>query len=1195
MLATFAATAEIRVHSDSGLLMIGKTVGKYEITAELGRGGMGAVFEGRDLRLGRSVALKFLHERTARDRTAVERFFREARAASALNHPNIVTVFDIGEGESGWFIAMELIQGRTLRSLAREGLSIDRLADIGAQVATALSIAHAAGIVHRDIKPENIMVREDGYVKVLDFGLAHLAPETAGGPEKETELATCPGSLLGTLGYMSPEQGRGEPVTAATDVFSLGIILYELATGRHPFQSESQAGMLHGILTRPPVPPARVKHGIPSSLDALVMQMLEKSPHSRPASVEVAAALSGSALASATVGPQKDEIAASRRVVGRRQQLVELSNSFEAAAAGHGLMTCIAGEPGIGKTTLVEDFFSDLGARDRICTIARGRCSERLAGTEAYLPFLEALESLLDGPLADPVANAMKLLAPTWYVQVLPCSREDPSLARVMDEAKGASQERLIREMVALLLEVSRLRPLIFFCDDLHWADLSTVDLLSYIASKSGSMRLLLVCTYRPSELLLGRHPFQKVKLELQSHGLCHEIVLGFLSGEDIELYLSLEFPGHCLPPALPPLILSKTEGNPLFMADMVRYLRDRGVIAEQEGRWTLAQSVPDLERELPESVRSMIQRKVDQLGDDDRRLLVVASVQGHEFDSAVVAKTLGIEAPDVEDRLEVLDRIHGFVRLLSERQFPDSTLALRYCFVHILYQNALYGSLTTTRKASLSAAVAQTLLGLCDGRSSENAAELALLFEAARDFARASDCFVAAATNAAIVCANQESIGMLQRAIQNAEKLTGDVRHARVQAAAVQLARLYEPLTRWSESFEAYALAEKAAEQLHDAPGQIQAICGQANARFLGKNMEASREHCQRAFELARAQPSEEALASVEMVYYNERLSAGDFEAALDCYDRAVPVLREKGLSPASLLGLNFRGGLHTWRLEHRQAEHVLDWALEKARHVGDRLRILQNHFIRGMSLGHEGRMGEALLELTETRRLAELNGERFVLARLPNTLGWLHRELLDLEGALELDLEGAGLAHEVGDNEAEISSRINAGQVYLLLGEPQRALEHLQRAGNLLERFDWFNWLFQVRLKAEMTSYWIARGDLQRAQVEASASLEVANRALLRKHIAWGRKLTGDIAAMQDRMDAARQEYDAALRILAEYPCPTVEWRIRQARADLARRMGETSLADDHLACSRIIMESLAASVPDDRLRRTLLRSAS
>jgi tRNA A-37 threonylcarbamoyl transferase component Bud32/tetratricopeptide (TPR) repeat protein len=1174
--------------------MIGKTVGKYQITTELGRGGMGVVYEGRDLKLGRSVALKFLDERTIHDRTAVERFFREARAASALNHPNIVTVFDIGEGEFGWFIAMELIQGRTLRSFTGEGLSIERIADVGVQVAKALSIAHAAGIVHRDIKPENIMVREDGYVKVLDFGLAHLAPESVDGLERETELATRPGSLLGTLGYMSPEQGRGETITAATDVFSLGIVLYELATGRHPFQADSQVGMLHGILSQSPIPPARAKLGIPSTLDALVMKMLEKNPQRRPTSIEVAVALSDSALKSATARPQAGLIAARRRVVGRSQQLAELGNSFEAAAAGRGLTICIAGEPGIGKTTLVEDFFSDLDAQDRACSIARGRCSERLAGTEAYLPVLEALESLLDGPLAESVANAMKLMAPTWYVQVVPHSREDPSLARVVDEAKGASQERLKREMVALLLEISRIRPLIFFCDDLHWADLSTVDLLSYIGSRVGSMRLLLVCTYRPSELLLGRHPFQRVKLELQSHGLCREIVLGFLSREDIERYLSLEFQGHGLPSSFPQLILSKTEGNPLFMADMVRYLRDRGIIAEREGRWTLAQSIPDLERDLPESVRSMIQRKVDQLSDVDRRMLVVASVRGHEFDSAVVAKTVGIEPADVEDRLEALDRIHGFVHLSGEREFPDSTFALRYCFVHILYQNALYGSLTATRRASLSAAVAQTLLGFCAGQNSETAAELALLFEAGRDFARASDCFIAAATNAAIVCANQECSGMLRRAIENAEKLTGDARSSRVHVAAVQLARLYETLAQWSEAVEAYALAEQAAEQLNDAPSQIQAICGKANALFLGKNMEACREQCQRAFELARAQPSEEALASVEMVLYNERLCAGDFEAALDCYDRAVPVLREKGLSPASLLGLNFRGSLHTWRLEHRQAEHVLDWALEKARDVGDRLRILQNHFIRGMSLGHEGRLGEALLKLTEARRLAELNGERFVLARLPNTLGWLHRELLDLEGALKLDLEGAGLAHDINDNEAEISSRINAGQVYLLLGEPQRALDHLQQAENLLERFNWFTWVFQVRLKAELASYWIARGDLQRAHLEASASLEISNRALLRKHIAWGRKLIGDIAAMQERMDSARQEYDAGLRILEAYPCPTVEWRIRKARADLARRMGENSLADEHFACSRIILESLAASVPDDRLRRTLLHSA-
>ena len=157
-----------------------------------------------------------------------------------------------------------------------------------------------------------------------------------------------------------------------------------------------------------------------------------------------------------------------------------------------------------------------------------------------------------------------------------------------------------------------------------------------------------------------------------------------------------------------------------------------------------------------------------------------------------------------------------------------------------------------------------------------------------------------------------------------------------------------------------------------------------------------------------------------------------------------------------------------------------------------------------------------------------------------------------------------------------------------------PERALEQLQGAENLLARFSWFTWVFQVRLKTEMASYWIARGDLRRAQLEALASLEIANRAVLRKHIAWGRTLIGDIAAMEDRTDAARQEYDAALRILEQYPCPTVEWRIRKARACLAQRLRDTSLADEQLARSRIVVQSLAESVRDPRLRRTLLQSA-
>jgi predicted ATPase len=201
-------------------------------------------------------------------------------------------------------------------------------------------------------------------------------------------------------------------------------------------------------------------------------------------------------------------------------------------------------------------------------------------------------------------------------------------------------------------------------------------------------------------------------------------------------------------------------------MADLVRYLRDRQVLTQEQGRWTLAQSVPDLRRDLPESVRGMIQRKIDQLGEDDRRSLVAASVQGYEFDSAVVARVLDRDAAEVEERLDELDRVHAFVRMVREQEFPDRTLTLRYRFVHVLYQNALYASLGPTRRASLSAAVTQALLGYYGEKSASVAAELALLLEAARDFSRAADYFLVAAQNAAHICANQEAVALARRGL---------------------------------------------------------------------------------------------------------------------------------------------------------------------------------------------------------------------------------------------------------------------------------------------------------------------------------------------------------------------------------------------------------------------------------------------
>ena len=379
---------------------------------------------------------------------------------------------------------------------------------------------------------------------------------------------------------------------------------------------------------------------------------------------------------------------------------------------------------------------------------------------------LEALEGLLQSGSNPSAARVMKQVAPTWYAQVVPMSSSADDSARILAELKAASQERMKRELGVFFQEVARQCPLILFLDDLHWADVSTIDVLSFLAGKLDALNTLIVVTYRPSDMLLAKHPFLQIKPDLQARGVCHELALEFLTLEEVETYLALEFPGNRFPRETAALIHAKTDGNPLFMADLTHYLRDRGVIATESGCWDLAKPLPDLERDLPESVRAMIQRKLEQLGEEDRRLLVGASVQGYEFDSTLVAKALDLDPADVEEQLESLDRVYALVRLVGEREFPGRLPSLRYRFVHVLYQNTLYASIKPTRRAQLSAAVAEAMIALYGKQSANVASELAFLFEAARNWSPASEHYLIAAQNAAAVFANQESTELAQRGL---------------------------------------------------------------------------------------------------------------------------------------------------------------------------------------------------------------------------------------------------------------------------------------------------------------------------------------------------------------------------------------------------------------------------------------------
>ena len=888
-------------------------------------------------------------------------------------------------------------------------------------------------------------------------------------------------------------------------------------------------------------------------------------------------------------------------LVGREQTLNELWSCFRAARNGKLEIVFLSGEPGIGKTSVAREFCRQLSDRDPAVRTAVGQCVEGFGSKEAFYPVLDAVGQLCNGPDGGRVVDTLASRAPTWLVQ-FPALLTERHRETLKQEILGATRERMLREIADALETIARAMPLLLVLEDLHWADPSTLDLISALARGRGSSRMMLVVTYRSTDLIRSTQPLHALKRDLVARQLCREIVLAPLQHPEIALYLTARGASDDTARELASWLHRHTEGNPLFLITVLEHLLGLGLVEEEHG-WRLKRTAAEMSLDVPESLRQMIGAQIERLSDEEQRILEVGSIAGMSFAPAICAATIGVDSLAFDDCCAALAERGQVLRLDAMMDLPNGDIVQRYAFVHALYREVLYQRQPPARRVILHRRRAERLEEVFRGALDDVTAELAHQFEKGADWGRAVRYRRRAAELAVQRYALEEARAHLQHALDLAARLPSPTRtvieteilaslgemdvvtfdpravdtvsrlrehaarHGILDAEAKALVHLVLPLA-WTDGRKALEVIDQALK-LSDgevdllARARIRAACMHRRIAVRGWSSEDAAE-CDRALAEIRQRgtPSEIAWHTVDCGFVDYYRS--EYRAALRNSVSSLNVLMDGDAA----------NGYLKYAVAHWNCDLVVPWSLTMLGEWSAALGELDARIARAERNADVHR--RRLLLLNRTR--VQLNAMDFVGAR---------------ETALSL-LPELPPGHE---DPLRRMALVIAGTAEAALGNHEQALQHLLTTrAEMDEKLVIVDWYHRIMLQGALTNLWLNRGDLDRARTEGALFMEhaLATAEQSWRALAW--EANARIALASDDWEKARELAERATDTVARVEAPVAAWQAYATAAEVARARGDTAMANSNAARSRDIVFSLAASLePNAGMRQTFLSAPS